>query len=264
LHKVNQSNVLIINVDDYLPVIRERLTKLGLVGDLTHILHIWKEDNFNILKSGEQIKSFVEDKNIKLIIFDTFRDIHQANENDSQDMNVVMQMLKSISRLCSVLLIHHLNKDNNNNMLSGRGSTLIPGSLISLLTVQWVAKDNAVKISPQKNKIRKKLSPFLVRLTNEDGNLKFIPVNGKDETPIEDVYKKVTDEVTNAEKIFFKKELIEKIKVETTFTVASIEKALDLLEKNKVIERDPTKHQFNKIGYRLVSLNSSSSPPQPP
>lgn len=261
---VVQVNVLLINVDDYISEILKRLKLLGLKNDDIAKLHIWTKNNFDILKSGRAIKEFILKNKIKLVVFDTFLDIHTADENNSQEINKVIKILKNIASHSSVLLIHHINKDGGNTLLSSRGSGAIAGSLITSLGLQYYEKDDIVQIKQLKNKLQKRIMPFSVRFVDEGGQSKFTVVESKKAIPLEEVSDAIEEEINKTGNQFFKKELIEKVKSKTKYSGTSIERAFDLLEKNMVIERDPAKHQFNKIGYRLVSLNSSSSPPQPP
>jgi hypothetical protein len=264
VHSVKQINILIVNVDDDLPIIRSRLKKLGLTEDHSYKLYIWSKAGFDILAYGEQLKKITKEKNIAFIIFDTFRDIHDSDENASQEMSKVMKVLKEIATNCSILLIHHQNKDGKNGLLSGRGSTVITGSLISLLSAQRYEKDNVMQIKQLKNKLREKVKPFAVRLIDEGNQLKFILIKSKKEIPLEEVSSTIEEEIKKTGSHFFKKELLEKVKKETNYTSTSIDKAFETLEKNNVIEKDSKKYQYNKIGYRLVSSKSNSLQPQPP
>jgi hypothetical protein len=63
-------------------------------------------------KLMEQLRDFVKANGIKLVIFDTFVKIHQANENDNREISEVMAALLSLCTYsdCAGLLIHHSRK----------------------------------------------------------------------------------------------------------------------------------------------------------
>lgn len=80
---------------------------------LSNFHHITRQF-IDIVEHEKQLISFVRQRGIKFVVFDSLRQLHSVDENSSDKMKPV---LASFSRLsletgCSVLLIHHLRKDN--------------------------------------------------------------------------------------------------------------------------------------------------------
>jgi RecA-family ATPase len=87
---------------------------------------------FDIEKSAtleklEQIASYS-----RLIILDTFKKVHNLNENDSGDMGIVLDKLLKIAdkNNCAILFLHHMNKgsavnDTAGEQQSSRGSSVL-------------------------------------------------------------------------------------------------------------------------------------------
>jgi len=112
-----QSKVLYLQFDTSELIWRERLQKIQSSGvDLSGSLYTVHPDDMllpiNILNPQhyEWLRKVVTDCDPELVILDVFREIHSADENDSTHMKVVGDMLISIFRGRSLILVHHSKK----------------------------------------------------------------------------------------------------------------------------------------------------------
>lgn len=80
---------------------------------LSSVFHITQQFS-NIPRDSQQIIDIILKYGIKLVVFDSLREVHSAKENSSDEMAVVLRAFKEISVVgnCAVVLIHHLNKSN--------------------------------------------------------------------------------------------------------------------------------------------------------
>ena len=89
------------------------------------------EERFKINEDAhyEWLKAYVESNHPELIVIDSFRTIHDAEENDSKEMTEVTGRLRTIASLGpAILLIHHNRKQMGVEKVSGasmRGSSSI-------------------------------------------------------------------------------------------------------------------------------------------
>lgn len=105
-----------------------------------------------------------------LVVFDTLREIHQQNENDSQEMKRVLDALILATPGCARVLISHAKKPSTSPsgtahatslMNDNRGSSYIPGKM-----------DGIVKLAPRKLTWQSRSAPeAIVPLTSQEGVL---------------------------------------------------------------------------------------------
>lgn len=126
--KVTQGNVLIIDEEDHIRLLKKRLELLGAKeSDEINYLSQGgiKVDNEDVL---EFILRIIEDRDIKLVILDSLVRIHDQEENDASGMSTVFSNLqKFITAGASILFTHHHRKQtgfgSSNAGQSMRGSS---------------------------------------------------------------------------------------------------------------------------------------------
>lgn len=105
---------------------------------------------YNILLPQHQAWLRLQLAQIKpvLVVIDTIREAHDADENDSTDMKRVMNTLVSVARPAAILLISHSRKDNvmrpndeGELMDEGRGSSYISGRMDTIVRFTSGAND---------------------------------------------------------------------------------------------------------------------------
>lgn len=136
-YKVDQGKVLIVDQEMNKNEIATRFKKL-VSGDLPidYIIEqkfsITDEDRFSYLSSK------IIENNYTVVIFDTFTEIHESEENDSGEMKRVNEQLLKLIRLTkvSIIYLHHHRKMQKGEKLSqssSRGSSEIIAKVSSHL-----------------------------------------------------------------------------------------------------------------------------------
>ena len=174
-----KTKVLLVCLDDYLVVTKERLAKIGLADEAP--VFVWDPEVDLVLSEENDPKTnsdgmiakmieYIKANDIGLVIIDTFRDIHRKDENKAEEILPIMNILKQLAFSSSVVLLHHLNKNQASaHVVASRGSTVIPATLIAALDFRFDRTNNVIKITPFKNKIGKMLDTIPVRF-NENAN----------------------------------------------------------------------------------------------
>jgi len=107
--------------------IDQNLTVIPASGEILDILSVKTQEYF--LKLAE---------NSTLLILDTLRVIHSADENDSGAMSNVIGHLKRIANKtnCSIVFLHHTNKNSMNNG-AGNEQQASRGSSVLVDNIRW-------------------------------------------------------------------------------------------------------------------------------
>ena len=262
-----RKNILLINIDDTLQEIADRLINHIQIPNKTTGLFILDSDddfhdNFHICdekgnasENFEFLKQFVIEKNIGLIIVDTFSLIHSLDENTSQEIMKVIVLLKQIVRSgnTAILLIHHQRKniEDRNTQNALRGSSAIAASVNTLLQVQ-VTREKHLKITQHKNKISRKLENPLEVVPTENP-LSFViiePIKKMPEDVIKDEIIKYFDK--NHKPDLAKNNLVETLLKSLPHSSKSvIERAINKLEGEAYILPDPDQKKFNSKVYKF-------------
>lgn len=82
--------------------------------DLVNFHHITRQF-LKIPKHEKELIAFIKAKDIKFVVFDSLRRMHNAKENSSDDMQPILESFARINfeTQASLLLIHHLSKTND-------------------------------------------------------------------------------------------------------------------------------------------------------
>ena len=124
----NSGPVLLVEEEGSFAGLSRRLHMLARgrgisAGQLKNFHHITRQF-IDIVHHEKELIAYVKSHGIKFVVFDSLRQLHSVNENSSEDMKPI---LTSFSKLgleteSSVLLIHHLRKDNSNTGKTDRRS----------------------------------------------------------------------------------------------------------------------------------------------
>lgn len=95
--------------------------------------HVAAHEGFRLLDSAwrARLTQYLERTHIALVILDTLRAVHDRNENDSREMQEVMNELRAISvtYAVSIMFLHHTTKKNADGVAGEyRGSSVLLGS----------------------------------------------------------------------------------------------------------------------------------------
>lgn len=135
-----KGKVLLIEEEDSEQSVQERWKMLGY--DLVDNTDFWvlARSQFEILADLNNLQEFIQENDISLVCFDTFRDIFTGDENDSSAVSSVVKKFREINKHASVLITHHHRKSSafgtKNPAETLRGSSALYGSLDSHLYLE--------------------------------------------------------------------------------------------------------------------------------
>jgi len=131
--------VLFIGQDSGSWDMAEQLRKLSRGHGITDLsnLDLRLNQGVNLFDAAflKHLEEYHEHVGFDVLIFDTLRDVHRADENSSGEMGAVMQILKTMrdNFACTIFITHHIRKpqhdSSSSEVYAGRGSTVIPGTI---------------------------------------------------------------------------------------------------------------------------------------
>ncbi|MCF7898880.1 MAG: AAA family ATPase [Candidatus Pacebacteria bacterium] len=178
--KTEKTNVMIVNEEDSPRLIQDRLK---LIDAIDTSLQIY----YRIAQGSKLTKEFIEslikeakEKDIGLIMFDSLRAVHEADENSSTEMQGVMDLLKKIAREnITVIFTHHNRKkgmfSKGDDAESSRGSSAINASISGHISLEEVIKDDMryLIVKHLKSKVGEKEDPFDVEVKKGNESINF-------------------------------------------------------------------------------------------
>ncbi len=214
----HQGSVLLVNEENNDRLIGERGRILQIIQNLPIKLSILNQLKIENPKDYNLIKSWVEKHKIKLVCFDSFKRIHDRDENDSR-ISVVFQVLRKLIKETgtTVLLIHHHRKElgygKGNVSHSLRGSSDIFAAVNSHIAVEKV---NPTKLRITQSKLweAEEQKPFEIEIVKDDGTLSFEYLGEVDEDQSRkvDFQKAIQHLLKDEDRPMFKKEIFESLK----------------------------------------------------
>jgi len=263
--KTKKQNVLVINEEDNLRMIKDRSLKMiDEVSDLG--IHFMVMSGFKV--DGESIDKVcdeAEKRDVTFIIFDSLRSVHNANENDSQAMQEIMDLFKILTRKgFTVLFTHHnrkkpFGKNGNKDDLGeeSRGSTAINAAVHGHLSCEEIFKEDGkyLIISQRKLKCDEKLQPFLVKveIDKENKKVNFPFIGGYDSKG--DTLRKNKDltikTIENSDRWLSKKEIAILVGVAETAQA----KILQELEKDNMVDTKTAK-ELRKLNIQILDSDA--------
>lgn len=184
-YRTQQENVLIVDEETGKQELQRRMKLLKFDPNLP--IYFFSQEGFKV-DNREDLKcllKIVEEKQIKLIIFDPFVAIHSKKENEAQEMQKVMESLQKFNLGgATVIFAHHHRKQlgwgKTSPSQSLRGSSVLFGRVDSHLVVEKKSEKKeeiVLLITQEKLRKGKKITPFQIKLTetsNEGLKLKYI------------------------------------------------------------------------------------------
>ncbi len=169
-----KAKVMIVNEEDSLRLIQDRYKILNIT-DTT--LPIYFRVARGSKMTPEWVKSLMAEAkalDVSVILFDSLRALNDANENDSQEMQKVMDYFKQIAREnITVIFTHHNRKKSpfgkQDEAEASRGSTGINASVSGHLSLSEVKREDETFIVVQhlKSKVGEKEKPFEISVKFE-------------------------------------------------------------------------------------------------
>jgi hypothetical protein len=179
--EVEQSKVMIVNEEDSFRAIQDRFKILDIT-DTTLPIY------FRVANGAKLESKFIDvllaelkEKDIKVVIFDSLRSMHEADENDSTAMQKILDQMKRISREgITVIFTHHHRKkgmfEKHSSSESSRGSSAINAAISGHISLEEEDRDSGLYlvIRHLKSKAGEKLDPFEIKIVKEGGKVQFV------------------------------------------------------------------------------------------
>jgi hypothetical protein len=178
-----KAGVMIVNEEDSARLVQDRLRLLAITEPDLPIY-------YRIAQGAKLTEDFIKpliaeakEMDVGVIMFDSLRAIHSADENDSTEMQEVLDLLKQISREnITVIFTHHHRKKaqfggKNNDAESTRGSSGINAAISGHISLE--EKDNKpdnskyIIVRHLKSKVGEKLTPFDIGIEAGEKSVRF-------------------------------------------------------------------------------------------
>ena len=153
-------SVLIIDEENPGSFLKERLIKIGFTNGMPISFLHFQKVKLDRLECFKELIQIIKDLKRTLIIFDSLIRFHNAKENETSEMALVMEKLRDIVNLgTTVLIIHHHRKGAGDRKELLRGSSDILGGVNMHLSIE--EKGDSLILSSPKTRTK----PFdLIRL----------------------------------------------------------------------------------------------------
>lgn len=243
--QTEKANVMIVNEEDSSRLIKDRL---GLLGITDTSLPIY----YRVAQGAKLKNDFVDsliaeakEKGVGVIMFDSLRSIHEADENDSTGMQGVMDLLKKIAREeITVVFTHHNRKKamfgKSDDAESTRGSSAINAAVSGHISLEEVTKDaeKYLILKHLKSKVGEKLQPFDIGIQTGDGSVSFqyLGEHQPKEQALTEAKAMILSALQDREELLGRKDFVE-LKIGGATTIKEATKALEKEAKIKVTLR---------------------------
>lgn len=171
--KCKQSNVLIIDEENHMRLLKDRMNILGAKNDLN--IHFMSQKGFMV--SSKEIFEIVIDlckeRNIGVVFIDSLVRINEADENSASEMSKVF---RDIKKFClsgiTVVVTHHDRKEGRQKLSAQkklRGSGDIQASVDCHLAITRDANNrNRITIEQAKLRDEPEIEPFTLEISEND------------------------------------------------------------------------------------------------
>jgi hypothetical protein len=172
---VEKTNVLFVEEEDTIAMLKERYSMLLEEGEEAGGIYFAVDTGRKIDAAwAKELIEQAEARGARFIILDSLRALHMASENDSDEMQPVMDTLKAITRKgITVLYTHHHRKSvqginseqSDSAMDAARGSSAITAAVHGHITChEKKGGDHYIVVHQAKLKADRKIDPFKVRI----------------------------------------------------------------------------------------------------
>ena len=176
-----QSKVMIVNEEDSFRAIQDRFRILNIT-DTTLPLYFRVANGAKLeSKFIDKLLAELKEKSIGVVIFDSLRSMHEADENDSTAMQKILDQMKRLAREgITVIFTHHHRKkgmfEKSSSAESSRGSSAINAAISGHISLDEEDRDLGLYlvIRHLKSKAGEKLAPFEVKIVKEEGKVEFV------------------------------------------------------------------------------------------
>lgn len=256
--ETQQGGVLFISKEDPQRLIQERVKLLNGGQDLP--IHFCTDSQL-FLDTDEFLKeiiAFIKEKNIRVVIIDSFRRIFKGEENSSQVVSDVHNRFKILLESgISLIFIHHHGKEGFFKKEAGdklRGSSDILAMLDCLLIVER-KDEQTLKISQGALRSDKQIESFLVKFpafTDGDTDFKFLDYLEAEVEKIDHAKEDILLLLDSGMKS--QTEIIQSLAPNGKYGPTTIKNALKELLESQIIDSIPDGNK--KLYLRLESVSS--------
>lgn len=167
-----KSKVMIVNEEDSYRSVQDRFKILGITDSSLEIYFRIAQGSKLEEKFTTELLKELKEKDIKVVIFDSLRAMHEADENDSTAMQKILDQMKKISREgITVIFTHHHRKKGLQDRFAGgaessRGSSAINAAISGHISLDEKQKNDDLYLVIQhlKSKAGEKIAPFEVKI----------------------------------------------------------------------------------------------------
>lgn len=173
-----QSNVLIIDEENHLRLIQERLKLMG--AEESSPIYFLSQKGFLVSdkKLVEKVLKICEENQISIIFIDSLVRINNAEENDASQMSEVFRCIRQLCQAKKTVVITHHERKEGVMRISAqnrlRGSSDISAAVDAHIAVKR-DKDDRGKILVEQAKLRggKEMEPFEVAVRENEAKVEF-------------------------------------------------------------------------------------------
>ena len=254
--KTKRSKVLYVDSEAPLPEIKRRWEMLkGEKGTNVSFISLsgLQIDNDNDL---DELAEIIRNEGFSVIIFDSFRDIWDGDENNNQQARNVMKALAKLQQLgCTVIISHHKPRPTaiGSAQHAVRGSTVFEAKCDSILVIRK-NKENGMmhEITIGQTKLREgiKTPDFVIGMNEKDGhvNFEFVGETASKKSAEEMACGAITQLFTESSPMY-ESEVIKALKDQ--YPPITLRRAFNVMVERKAITLDHYGKSNSKY-YRLV------------
>lgn len=268
-----KASVMIVNEEDSARLIQDRFMKLDITDQSLQIFFRVAQGSKLTTEFVDELIAEAREKNVEVIMFDSLRAIHEADENDSTAMQGVMDLLKKIAREnITVIFTHHHRKKGmfakNDDSESSRGSSAINAAIsghISLTETNGPDNSKILVLKHLKSKVGEKLEPIDIEIKVGEKISFYYTGKHEGKNQAENEAKNRIIEVLKEQTVLLSRKDFVNLKIAGNTTIKNALKALEVTGEVKFITRKeadlkelPTL-STGKVNEKLYSLISDGA-----
>jgi archaellum biogenesis ATPase FlaH len=245
-----QANVLIIDEENHLRYLQDRIKLLGANKDLP--IHFLSQKGFLVTKQPlvDKVLTVCEEKNISVIFIDSLVRVNDAEENDASQMS---EVFRCIRQLCqngkTVILTHHERKEGIMKSSSAnrlRGSSDILAAVDAHISMRK-DKDDKNKVLIEQAKLRndKEIEPFEVafRVSGGKAELCYLGLHSDDASKKESAKDVILVVLEEEKEGLSRSEICKRVKEIESIGDKSIKGAInELIQEKALLEKQGLKN----------------------
>ena len=252
--KTEKTNVIIVNEEDSSRLVQDRMRLLNIT-DISLPIY------YRIANGSKLTEEFVDsliaeakEKSVGLIMFDSLRSVHEADENSSTEMQKVMDLFKKIAREnITVIFTHHNRKKppfgKGDDAESTRGSSAINAAISGHISLEEAEREDGKYLIVQhlKSKVGAKEKPFEVGIIiGETISFSYLGEHTQTEKVLTESKTKILEALKDRKELLSQNDFVH-------FGIAgesTIKKALKMLRKEGLIKAMERK-EVTRLGLEL-------------